>query len=202
MLDYRWQYFDPLMLVTTSILMGFGVVAVWSAMGGGSLTPHNNGVQQAAFCLFGVIVLLIIANIDYRFFGALSWIAYASALAMLVAVLAVGVEIYGARRWFNLGFTTVQPSEFGKIATAISLAWFISSRGEAMRQFGNFFVSLVIVTVPALLVFREPDLGTASVYLIIWASMMLVTRTRPIYIIGLFAVTIPAVLAAWHFEVF
>jgi rod shape determining protein RodA len=202
MFDFRWRYFDPIMLGTTIVLMTFGVVAVWSARGGGALTPRNDGVQQAAFCCFGVLILLIIANIDYRFFGSLAWIAYAAALSMLAAVLVIGVDIYGARRWFNLGFTTVQPSEFGKIATAISLAWFISSRGEAMRQFGNFFVSILIVAVPALLVFREPDLGTASVYMVIWASMMLVTRTRLLYIVGLIAIVIPSAIAAWHFEVF
>src|SRR5687767_4341584 len=102
MIEFRWRYFDPLMLITTSILMGFGVVAVWSAMGGGSLTPRNNGVQQAAFCLFGVVILLVIANIDYRFFGSLSWIVYGGALFTLAAVLVIGVDIYGARRWFNL----------------------------------------------------------------------------------------------------
>ena len=110
MLDYRWRYFDPIMLGTTIVLMIFGVVAVWSAMGGGRLTLRNDGVQQAAFCFFGVCVLLIIANIDYRFFGSLAWMVYAGALAMLAAVLVIGIDIYGARRWFNLGFTTLQPS--------------------------------------------------------------------------------------------
>jgi rod shape determining protein RodA len=201
-IDYRWRYFDPIMLATTLVLMGFGVVAVWSAMGGGSLTLSNNGVQQALFGAIGVTALLIIANMDYRFFGSLAWLIYIGGLLMLLAVLVVGIEIYGARRWFDLGITTLQPSEFGKIATAIALAWFISSRGETMRQFGNFFVSLLIVAVPASFVFREPDLGTASVYLVIWASMMLVTRTRFLYLLGLAAVAIPAVVAAWRFEFF
>jgi rod shape determining protein RodA len=120
---------------------------------------------------------------------------------MLAAVLVVGVDIYGARRWFDLKVTTVQPAEFGKVATLITLAWFISSRGEAMRQFGNFIVSLFIVAVPALLVFREPDLGTASVYFVIWGAMMLVTRTRPIYLIGIALTGIPALFAAWHFDI-
>lgn len=202
MLDYRWRYFDPIMLGTTIVLMIFGVVAVWSAMGGGQLTLRNEGVQQAAFCCIGVVVLLVLANIDYRFFGSLAWFAYGGGLAMLAAVLVIGVDIYGARRWFNLGFTTVQPSEFGKIATAIALAWFVSSRGEAMRQFGNFIVSLLIVAVPALLVFREPDLGTASVYMVIWASMMLVARTRVLFVLGLIAIAVPAAVAAWRYELF
>jgi rod shape determining protein RodA len=199
MIDYRWRYFDPYMMIVTLVLMGFGVVAVWSAMGGGRLTPSNNGVQQAMFGLLGVILLATIANIDYRFFGSLAWIIYIGSLVMLAGVLVVGIDLYGARRWFNLGIVTVQPSEFGKVAAIIALAWFISSRGEEMRQFGNFVISLLIVAVPALLVFREPDLGSASVFFVIWLSMMLVTRTRPIYLIGMALAAGPALVGAWHF---
>lgn len=202
MIGYRWRYFDPLMLIVTCVLMTFGVVAVWSAMGSERLTPANEGVRQAMFAFFGILVMFIIANIDYRFFGSLVWFIYAGSLLMLAAVLVIGVDIAGARRWFNLGFTTVQPSEFGKIATLLTLAWFISSRGEAMRQFGNFVVSLVIVAIPAMLVFREPDLGTTTVYFVTWGAMMLVTQTRPIYLIGLFATVVPALFAAWNFDIF
>jgi rod shape determining protein RodA len=201
MLDYRWRYFDPIMLTVTLVLMGFGVVAIWSAMGGGTLTPTNAGVKQAIFGLIGIGILLAVANIDYRFFGSLAWPIYFGALFLLVAVLKLGIDIAGARRWFNLGITTLQPAEFGKVATVITLAWFISSRGDAMREIGNFLLSILIVAIPAALVFREPDLGSASVYLIIWASMMLITRTRVIYVVGLFAIGIPAVLLAWFKDI-
>lgn len=197
--EVRWRLFDPFMLIVTAIIMGFGVVAVWSAMGGGPLTPSNAGVKQAIFGAMGVVLMLLIANIDYRFFGSLAWIIYLGGLVMLVAVLVVGIEIYGARRWFDLGFTTVQPAEFGKVATMIALAWFISNRGEEMRQFGNFLASLAIAGVPAILVLREPDLGSASVFGAIWLSMMLVTRTRGIYFAGLALAAGPIVFGAWHF---
>ena len=68
-----------------------------------------------------------------------------------------------------------------------------------MRDAGNFVVSLIIVAVPAVLVFREPDLGSASVYFVIWLSMMLVTKTRPIYLVAIAAAAPAAALAAWHF---
>jgi rod shape determining protein RodA len=200
-MDFRWRYFDPLMLIVTCVLMTFGVVAVWSAMGSERLSLSNQGVRQALFAVFGIMVMFIISNMDYRFFGSLAWFIYIGSLLMLAAVLVIGVDIGGARRWFNLGFTTVQPSEFGKVATLVTLAWFISSRGEQMRQFGNFIVSLLIVALPAILVFREPDLGTTSVYFVLWGAMMLVTQTRPIYLIGLFGTVIPALYAAWHFDV-
>ena len=129
--------------------------------------------------------MLIIANTDYRFIGALAWPAYFVSLLVLMSVKVLGVEIAGSRRWFDFGFATIQPSEFGKITTAMTLAWFISSRGERMREFGNFVVSMLIVAVPAGLVFLEPDLGSTMVYLSTWLGMMIVARTRIIYLVGL-----------------
>jgi rod shape determining protein RodA len=178
MFDYRWRYFDFYMFATTAILMGFGVVAVWSASGAAAPTLLNPGVKQAMFGAIGIVLMLLIANTDYRFIGALAWPAYFASLLVLMAVKVLGVEIAGSRRWFDFGFATIQPSEFGKITTAVTLAWFISSRGERMKEFGNFVVSMMIVALPAALVFLEPDLGSTMVYLSTWLGMMIVARTR------------------------
>ena len=165
MFSFRWRYFDYYMLATTMILMGFGVIAVWSASGAAAPTLLNPGVKQAMFGAAGLGLMLLVANTDYRFIGALAWPAYFIAIMVLLSVKVLGVEIAGSRRWFDFGFATIQPSEFGKITTAIALAWFISSRGERMKEFGNFAVSLLIVALPAGIVFLEPDLGSAMVYL-------------------------------------
>jgi rod shape determining protein RodA len=199
MFDYRWRYFDFYMLATTALLMGFGVIGVWSASGANAPTLLNPGVKQAMFGAIGIALMLIIANTDYRFIGALAWPAYFLAILVLIAVKFVGVEIAGARRWFDFGFATVQPSEFGKITTAIALAWFISSRGEQMKEFGNFAVSMLIVAVPALLVFLEPDFGSTMVYLSMWVAMMFVARTRWLYLAGLFVLSVPGSVLLWKY---
>ena len=199
MFDYRWRYFDFYMLATTAMLMGFGVIGVWSASGAAAPTLLNPGVKQAMFGAIGVCLMLVIANTDYRFIGALAWPAYFVTLLVLIAVKFVGVEIAGSRRWFDFGFATIQPSEFGKITTAIALAWFISSRGEQMKEFGNFVVSMMIVGLPALLVFLEPDLGSTMVYLSMWVAMIFVSRTRWLYIIGLFILSVPGSLLLWKY---
>lgn len=196
---HRWRDFDRSMTMTTIILIGFGVVAVWSARGGGALSLNNSAVKQALFGVVGLAMLVVIASLDYRLLGSLAWIVYLGAVAALAIVLVVGVDIAGSRRWFNFGFTTIQPSEFGKVATLIALAWFISSRGAGMREGGNFFVSLIIVAVPAALVFIEPDLGSALCYVAIWLAMMLVANVRKQHLLA-FAVAVgPALLLAWEF---
>ena len=198
----RWRDFDLYMLVTTLVLTAFGVVSIWSATGGGALTPGNLGVRQALYGGLGVLVMLAIANVDYRFFASFAWPLYGAGLALLLLVLVPGLGTdldTGSNRWFSLRFTTVQPSEFVKLATLVALAAFIASRGSAMAERGNFVVSLLIVAVPAALVFRQPDLGTSLVYGVIWASMMLVTRTRKRYFVALFLLVLPAPFVAWEF---
>jgi rod shape determining protein RodA len=199
MLDYRWRDFDPYMFFTTIVLMLFGVVAVWSATGATQLTMGNSGVKQAAFGMVGIALLLLVANTDYRFIGALAWPLYGITLVVLAAVHVFGIEIAGARRWFDFGFVTVQPSEFGKIATLVALAWFVSSRGEQMRELGNFLLSIGIVALPAALVFTEPDLGTTMVYVAMWFGVMLVAKIRWRHLIGLCLLAVPAALFAWRF---
>ena len=196
-----WRDFDWLMLVLTLVLMGFSAVTIYSADGGGPISPANLGVRQGLYGLLGIVVMLIVASIDYRILGSLAWIIYGGAVASLVLVLVpgIGVDIAGSRRWFDLGFTTIQPSEFAKIATLLALSAFVASRGEEMQDVGNVILSLLIVGVPMLLVFRQPDLGSSLVYAVIWISVMTVAHIRKRYW-AFMLITAPAVIViAWEF---
>lgn len=193
--------FDFYMVLTAALLIGFGVVAIWSAQGSEQISVLNDGVRQAIFAMMGFLLLVLVASFNYRFLATLAWPVYIAALGTLVVVLipGVGVSIAGSRRWFDVGFTTVQPSEFAKLATIIALSAFVSSRGEQMREFGNFAVSLLIALVPAGLVFLEPDLGTASVFGIIWLSIILTTQARWRYVLTMLVAAVPFAYFAWHF---
>ncbi|MCO5223155.1 MAG: rod shape-determining protein RodA [Thermomicrobiales bacterium] len=197
----KLQDFDFYMVLTATLLIGFGVVAIWSAQGAGQVTVLNDGVRQAIFAAFGALLLILVASFNYRFLSTLAWVFYAGALASLVLVLipGIGMEIAGSRRWFNLGVTTIQPSEFAKLATIIALASFVASRGEQMREFGNFAVSLLIASVPAGLVFLEPDLGTASVFGVIWLAIIVTTQVRWRYLGPVLLGSIPFAFVGWHF---
>ena len=196
-----WRDFDFYMLFTTVVLMGFGAVTIYSAVGGGPLTPTNLGVRQAIYGSLGIAIMLVVASIDYRILGSLAWPIYGLAVAALALVLVpgVGTEIAGSRRWFDFGFTTVQPSEFAKVATIIALAAFVSSRGDAIREVGNFLVSGLIVVIPMALVFRQPDLGSSLVFAVIWISIMSLVAVPRRYWIGLLVAAPLGVLLAWEF---
>src|SRR5262245_55066373 len=184
----RWKDFDIYLLLTSGIVMCFGIVSIWSAVGGGTLSPSNKGVQQALYGLVGLVLMFFIAGMDYRFFASLSWFLYFAGMALLVLVLVpspVTLEVLGARRWFLIGGLqngiTIQPSEFGKLVTIVALGGFIASRGREMRELGNFVVSILIVILPALLVFRDPDLGSAGVSGVTWTAIMVMTLTRTVH---------------------
>ncbi len=192
----RLREFDPYFLITTVVLMGFGIASILSASGAEGLSLANPGVRQALFGLIGLGLSFVVAGIDYRFFASAAWILYFGGLALLVMVLVpgVGYEYAGGRRWFDLGFTQIQPSEFVKLTTLIALAAFVASRGDAMKQFGNFLLSGLIVAAPMVLVALEPDLDTALTFGVMWAAIALVMRTRVVYLV-LLALATPAVAA-------
>ncbi len=197
-----WKDFDIYILITTVVLMGFGAVTIYSADGGGPIALSNLGVRQAVYGGLGLVVMLIVASIDYRILGSLAWAIYGLAVASLVLVLIPGIGTdleVGSHRWFNLGFTTIQPSEFGKVATVLALATFVSTRGDAMREFGNVAISALIALVPMALVFRQPDLGSSLVYGVIWLAIMTVSQLQKRYWSALVIAAPAIVVLAWEF---
>lgn len=202
-LGYRWRDFDPYMLMTTLVLMAFGVVAIWSAKGMAPLTPvvANDGVMQAAFGGIGLVLMVLLAKFDYRFLATFAWFGYALSLVLLLAVHVpqIGSTDGGAQRWIWIGPVSFQPSEFGKIATLVALSTFVASRGAAIAELGNFLVSILIVAVPMTMVFLEPDLGSSLVYGAIWLAVMLISRTRRAYFVAMAFLAPPAFVVAWKF---
>lgn len=191
----RWRDFDPMMFITVLVLLGFGVVSIWSAVGLPPLLSNNEGTKQAIYGIIGLGLMFLFATLDYRYLQSVTWVLYAFGILFLIAVQSpLGVTIAGAQNWFNLGFTLIQPSEFTKITTILALSSFIASQGEEMKRFGNVIVAGLIVALPAALILIGPDLGQTMVYVSLWGSSLFVARTRRVFIV---AVIVAAPLVAW-----
>ncbi len=198
----QWRDFDPMMFITMLVLTAFGIVTVWSAVGLPPLLSNNEGTKQAFFSAIGVLLMLMAASIDYRYLQSAAWILYAAGIGALLAVLSplgYAVAGTGAQNWINLGFTTIQPSEFTKITTIIALSAFISSRGENMKDLGNFIIAGLIVALPTGMILLGPDLGQTMVYLALWGSALIVARTRKRYLIALLVAMPAMIYFAWVF---
>jgi rod shape determining protein RodA len=182
------------------VMIGFGVIAIWSAVGLPPLLSDNQGTRQAALGVVGILIMLVVAAIDYRYFVSLAWLIYLGGIAGLGLVLTpLGTTLGGGQGWFSLGGILIQPSEFAKVGTLIALSAFVSSRGEAMRDLGNFVVAGLIVAFPAGLVLIEPDLGQTMVYVAMWAAVMMVAHSRRLFLFLLGLGALPAAWFAWNY---
>lgn len=169
-----WRYFDPILLVAALALTAYGALMIYSA----ALPRDATGVvisepvvRHIASAAAGAIAMFVAARVNYRLLDVLGWFAYAFGILLLMAVLVVGVEQFGSRRWFDLGFTLVQASEIAKLLTIIGLAKFLTDYRDRLHEPRIFLLSLAVALAPAMLVFLEPDAGSSSVFLVLWAVM-------------------------------
>ena len=167
-----WRDFDFILLGTTALLVIIGILMIRSATMDAVDTDLIARVpSQIRFGLVGLAVVFIVASIDYRLLGSLHGFIYGFVLFILglVAVLGV-VGAAGAQSWLNVGLQ-VQPAELGKILLVITLAQFLADRYLEMDRLRTVMLSLFHVGVPTLMVFLQPDLGTATVMVFVWFVM-------------------------------
>ena len=109
---------DFTLVITVLLLLSIGLVMLLSASSPTSLQEYNNSykyfLRQLVFAVLGLIAMYFISRIDYRIYQKFYKLAWWLSFISLVLVLVIGTDSHGAKRWIDLGFTTVQPSEFVK----------------------------------------------------------------------------------------
>jgi len=198
----RWRNFDFFLLGTALILAAFGVAMIYSATLGtdqGGWSWSGLPLRQAVYVGVGLVVLVVLATMDYRYLVYIRWPLYALNIALLVLVLFVGRETYGAVRWIDLGFFDLQPSEVAKPLLILTLGCYLAQRGEKASTAGTLLFSLLHLLPIVGLVFIQPDLSTAIVLAAIWLGMVWVGGVRPVYLLGLGLVGAPAGFLAWRY---
>ncbi|HTP09405.1 MAG TPA: FtsW/RodA/SpoVE family cell cycle protein [Anaerolineae bacterium] len=196
-----WRHFDVWLVLIVLALLTIGLLMISSATQN-SVDPDlaNAARRQGLYALVGVIILILTATIDYRIWYNARHVLYVLALLFLVITLIFGSgEIGGVGRWLNLSLFPVQPSELAKVLLILALAGFLANRIDSIRTLRTTVLSLLYVAAPALLVFVQPNLSTAMVYLFIWLAMVVAAgvRGRNLAIIGgVGLLTLPAVWLA------
>ncbi len=157
-------------------LAGVGYVALYS-VGGGSAAPY--AARHALRFAAGLTLLIAIALIDIRFIARLAWPAYAVALALLVAVAHFGHVGKGAQRWIEFGGLELQPSELMKIALVLALAsWFHRASWERIGNPLFLMPPVAAIAVPAALILKEPNLGTAVILIVLGVAILFAAGVR------------------------
>ena len=137
--------------------MAIGITMIYSATFNWDLgTAGSTYQKQIVWAFLAIIAMAVTMAIPLKLFYAFAYIIYGLAMAILVLVLE-----FGNRRWLDLGPIHIQPSELAKIAVVLALARYLSTRNIDFRKIQTFAAPLLIVLLPGLLVYKQPDLGTA-----------------------------------------
>jgi len=147
---------DPILLLLLVILTMCGLAVLYSGSGQDLATMK----RQIAFYIIAYCAMFTIAQLDMKFLERWSPWLYCIGIILLLLIYVIGVDAKGAKRWLSLGFIRFQPSEALKIAVPVAVAAFLSSR-VLPPSFKSVGISLLIICLPAALILKQPDLGTA-----------------------------------------
>jgi rod shape determining protein RodA len=154
--------------------------------------------RQAAYAAVGLVGLVIATLVDpdlYRRYWR--WI-FGGTVAVIVLVFLAGQVVRGSKRWIDLGAFRFQPSEFGKLLFVLALAGFLTERGRRLAQADTLLRAVGLAAIPVVLVFLQPDIGTALVYVAAFVAIVFVAGARWRHLaIGGAAALLAIVAALW-----
>lgn len=192
---------DPVLWALAVLLMGFGVVMVYSASAIeatlGFDDPYHFLKRQSVFALLGLGVMLVLSRVDYRRYRRFTYPILGLVTALLaLSVVGLGHSGGGAARWLRLGPVHVQPSEMAKLALVLWLGYSLAKKKQQVKSFSvGFLPHVAMAAVLMLLCLKQPDFGGAVVLLLLTFALLFVAGARLGYLLGLSL--LGAVAAAW-----
>lgn len=168
-----WRNFDWALFAVVVLLSIIGVAMIYSA-------THNTPdladywIRQIVFLGIGVVVLFVLAFVDYRQLELLALPAFLVFVALLVMVELFGEAQGGAQSWLNIAGTPVQPTEGGKLLIIIFFAWYLSWFHDRMNRLPYLLGALFLLLAPLVLVYLQPDFGMTITFAVIGGVLILV----------------------------
>ncbi|MGQ9487598.1 MAG: rod shape-determining protein RodA [Armatimonadota bacterium] len=192
---------DWTIILVALLLCVWGLVMIYSAR-----RAQDDGLyfvrKQAIAMGIGVVAMFLVASIPVQIWQRWTAWLYALNTMLLLYVDLFGRTTKGAQRWIPLpGGFNLQPSELAKVFVILTLAHWLVSREERIRTPGLVARSLLYIGLPVLLIFKQPDLGTALVVMAIWFGMMMLAGARLKHLGVVLLVGAVAFFAMWHLNV-
>jgi len=180
MIDRRLLiHFDWALFAIVVIIASVGILNLYSISSNGETSGTAFYLKQLTWLLVGLIIMIIVAFIEYRYYFDFAYPIHGATLFMLVVVMAFGMITSGAQRWIRMGSLSFQPSEFVKISLIIALAKFFEKppnrEGFNLKDLPIPFLFLVV---PLVLILKQPDLGTAIILFLVLFSVLLFVKVR------------------------
>jgi rod shape determining protein RodA len=161
--------FDWLLVSLYFLLCIWGWISIYAAVYNEESTSifslNEEYGKQGFFILGGLVIIFFTMITNYRIWTNFAPLWYALSILLLIFVLIIGKKVGGARSWFGLGGFSLQPSELGKFATALMLAFYAGLPRKTMKNWRDRAIGLLILGTPGLLIALQPDMGSTLVYL-------------------------------------
>lgn len=184
-----WLVFLLLMLGT------IGLFVLYSAGG----KDENLLIKQASSFGVGLLVMVVVAQLEPRFMASWSPLLYVIGVALLVVVDVIGHKAMGATRWISIpGVVRFQPAELMKLFMPMTLAWYLA-RHNLPPSPKRILISVVLIALPVALIARQPDLGTAMLVAVSGVFVLFLGGLRWRWILGAIAAFVPAAVGMWMF---
>jgi rod shape determining protein RodA len=169
-----WRHFDVQLLLYVLLLVTIGIVMGYSA-GFNDPSPSagmSQTVKTLIWAAIGLTIFFVVASIDYHWLRTLALPIYLVVLGLLVLTMLVGTNLFGAQMSVTVAGLDFQFSEVSKVLMIAVLAAFLAGRRDRIGRLGTILIAGGLMALPTLLVFRQPDLGTALVFVGILVGML------------------------------
>ena len=169
--DISWRHFDFWLLGAIVLATAFGTTMIRSAVAANEeLTPLIN--RQIYFALAGLVLIFVVAAIDYRYWISLYIPIYIVMGVLLFALFLSAQAVFGAARWFTVGVLFVQPTEFAKIVIILILARYFEKTQDRPRDLRWIAFSLLWVGGLTIWILLQPNLSNVVVIAVIWFILL------------------------------
>ena len=199
-----WRHVDVVLVGATGLIGAFGCLMIYTAtrdqLQAAGLGPTYYLKKQALYVVLGLVVMAAVAAVDYRKLRDWAPAIYGFSIVLLLAVYVVGHKSRGSQAWFQFGSYQLEPSEFVKVGLIVSLASFCAAaRGKLSGR--ALIVLLGLSAIPFLLIYKQPDLGTALVLAAVLVAVLLIGGASPRHLVALGMIAAVLTFGVVHFGV-
>ena len=192
-----WQHFDWSLLILALLLTTIGVSMIFSATRG-SEDLANPWRRQAIYAAVGTVMLLLTSFIDYHLLESLQWPIYFLTIGTLIFTLVFGYsEIGEVRRFIYIGGISIQLAYPSLILLIISQASLLARNAPTPPGLQELITSAIMAGIAAILVFEQPNLSTATLYVVTWIAMLFASGIKLAYLEGIGVVGVLAAPLLW-----
>lgn len=188
------------MIAAVSMLVIIGLISIYSS--GLGREDLSSVMKQGSFFILGMVLLVGISFFDWRILRNNPYLIltlYLIGIIALVGLLLFGPEIRGVRGWYRIGGISIDPIEYMKVVLLVLVAKYFAGRYAESYRIRHILFTGIYFGIPILLIFRQPDLGSAALLAILWVLILLIAGVQYKYLFGLVLIGVVTFVLGWTF---